>query len=299
VPVRFVPSFTAELAGAPTKSMLVSLTMSLSTFLGLADQPGRLDGHGSIAAGLARRIAADAARDQPAWTAWRCVVTDDVHGTVLGVTDPIRTPRHDPPPRLTRLVTAMEPVCVFPGCRRHAARGCEVDHRIPYDPTDPAGERGGGRTCSCNLQPLCKNHHQQKTAGALRVRAVTREEDPSVPAGTLEWTLPSGVTCRSHPHVAAPAPVTSTRAMADPDVNLDVTAAVRHLAEQQARWNTWRKEGLDGRHPDDRLPDSDGAGDAWQRSRHEASRARAEERARAEAERAGRRAIENEDLPPF
>ena len=84
VPVAVVPSFTAALAGAPTKSTLVSLTMPLTTFLGVADQPGRLDGHGPVAAGLARRIAADAAREQPAWTAWRCIVTDDVHGSVLG-----------------------------------------------------------------------------------------------------------------------------------------------------------------------------------------------------------------------
>ena len=112
---------------------------------------------------------ADAAREQPAWTAWRCIVTDDVHGSVLGVTDPIWTPRHDPPPRLTRLVTAMEPVCVFPGCRTPAPGRCDIDHRIPYthDPGDPAGERGGGRTCSCKLQALCRAHHQQKTAGAL------------------------------------------------------------------------------------------------------------------------------------
>ena len=119
VPVRFVPSFTAAHAGTPTKSTLVSLTMPLSTFLGVADQPGRLD-MGPVAAGLARRIAQDAAREQPAWTAWRCIVTDDTHGTVLGVTDPIWTPRHDPPPRLTRLVEAMKPVCVFPGCRQPA-----------------------------------------------------------------------------------------------------------------------------------------------------------------------------------
>ena len=92
VPVTVVPSFTAAHAGAPAKSTLVSLTMPLSTFLGLADQPGRLDGYGPVPAGLARRIAADAAREQPAFTAWRCIITDDVHGSVLGVTDPIWTP---------------------------------------------------------------------------------------------------------------------------------------------------------------------------------------------------------------
>jgi hypothetical protein len=279
VPVRHVPSFTAERAGAPTKSALVSLTMSLSTFLGLAGQPGRLDGHGPIAAGLARRIAQDAAKEQPTWTAWRCVITDDVHGTVLGITDPISTPRHDPPPRLSRLTTAMEPVCVFPGCRT-SARRCEIDHRIPYGRRHPEG--GSGRTCSCNLQPLCKTHHQQKTAGALHVRAVPPTDGPLAPLGTLEWTLPSGVTCRSHPYVAGPAPIRTTGAGADPDV----TAAVQHLADRQTRWDTWRDEHLGGRDPDDQLPDDDWAGDAWQRSRADAARARAEQRAHAEAEAA-------------
>ncbi|HYY09862.1 MAG TPA: DUF222 domain-containing protein, partial [Kineosporiaceae bacterium] len=190
VPVRYVSSFTAASAGPVAKGTLVSLTMPLSTFLGIADDPGRLDGHGPIAADLARRIAADAGRAVGAGITWRCVVTDDVHGTVLGVGDPVWTPRHDPPPRLRRLVETSAPICVFPGCRT-SARRCDVDHRIPYDPDDPDGERGGGRTCSCNLQPMCRTHHQQKTMGALRVRAVTG--DPAVPAGTLEWTLPSGV----------------------------------------------------------------------------------------------------------
>src|SRR4051794_11437491 len=213
--------------------------MPLSTFLGVADSPGRLDGYGPVPAGLARRIAADAAKEQPTFTAWRCIVTDDIHGSVLGVTDPIWTPRHDPPPRLTRLVEAMEPVCVFPGCRHPARpprgprraggwdrggvspggppppRRCALAHRTPSPPHAPAGQRGGenggGRTCSCELQPLCRAHHQQKTAGALRVRAIGRAEDPTAPAGTLEWTLPSGVTCRSHPHIAAPPPTPTPR----------------------------------------------------------------------------------------
>ncbi len=242
-----MPSFTAAFAGAPTKSTLVSLTMPLTTFLGLADQPGRLDGHGPVAAGLARRIAADAAREQPAFTAWRCIITDDTHGTVLGVTDPIWTPRHDPPPRLTRLVTAMEPVCVFPGCRQpaHPAGRCDLDHRIPYHPDDPAGQRGGGRTCSCNLQALCRTHHQQKTAGLLHVRAVSREEDPTTPAGTLEWTLPSGVTCRSHPHIADPGPIPTT----GPNAHPNVVAAITHLAAQRAHERA-RQAAHAAEHPD-------------------------------------------------
>jgi hypothetical protein len=315
VPVRFVASFTAAHAGAPTKSTLVSLTMPLSTFLGVGDQPGRLDGYGPIPAGLARRIATDAAKDTPTWTAWRCIVTDDVHGTVLGVTDPIWTPRHDPPPRLKRLVTAMEPVCVFPGCRLQARR-CDLDHRIPYDPDDPAGERGGGRTCSCNMQALCRTHHQQKTAGLLKVRAVTRAEDPSVPLGTLEWTLPSGVTCRSHPYIAGPAPIRTDGPGALPEV----AAATRHQADQRARRQAWLAANPDLRDPDNDDPDNDErrvadtatperdwAEQAWRHSREQAAQARADQAAD-DAEEAERKAREadgstddevDDDEPPF
>jgi hypothetical protein len=270
--------------------------MPLTTFLGLGDQPGRLDGYGPVAAALARRIAADAAREQPAWTAWRCIVTDDTHGTVLGVTDPIWTPRHDPAPRLARLVTSMEPVCVFPGCRQpaHVTRCCDLDHRIPYHPNDPTGERGGGRTCSCNLQALCRAHHRQKTAGALKVRAIGRDEDPAAPAGTLEWTLPSGVTCRSHPHTADPGPIPTTGPAAHPAV----TAATAHLTAQHAREEAWQDAlqagNPDRRNLDDELAATDWAGDAWRRSRHEAAQARAERAAR-EAERAA----EANKPPPF
>jgi hypothetical protein len=298
VPVVVVPSFTAAFAGAATKSTLVSLTMPLTTFLGLADQPGRLDGYGPVPAGLARRIAADAAAQQPGWTAWRCVVTDDVHGSVLGVTDPIWTPRHDPPERLARLVTAMEPVCVFPGCRQpaHTARCCDIDHRIPYQPGDPTGQRGGGRTCSCNLQPLCRTHHRQKTAGALQVRAIGRREDPAAPAGTLEWTLPSGVTCRSHPHIADPGPLPTTgptaHPTAHPAVTAAVTAAAAHLAAEGARDQARDALYADTRNLDDEYAATDWAGHAWQRSRAEAARARAE-RAQREAERQA-----NANLPP-
>jgi hypothetical protein len=47
------------------RGMHVGLTMPLSTWLGLAEEPGLLDGYGPIAAALARQIAADAARDHP------------------------------------------------------------------------------------------------------------------------------------------------------------------------------------------------------------------------------------------
>ena len=79
---------------------------------------------------------------------------------------------------------------VADGCRRSrtAAGGrgrlpavadgwrCDDDHTIPYDQ--------GGRTCECNLHPLCRQHHQTKQAEGWHL-------DQPQP-GVLTWTTPSG-----------------------------------------------------------------------------------------------------------
>src|SRR6185312_2831818 len=162
----------------------VSLTIPLGTYLGLVDDPAQLDGYGPIPAGLARRLATDAAREHPATTTWRCVIVDDQHGTVLAITRPVSTPRHDPPPRLTDLIKTAEPTCCFPGCRIQARR-CDLYHRSPY--------RGGGATCSCNLQSLCRSHHEWKTRGLIDVRVLEPDEDSHAPPGTLEFTTRTGL----------------------------------------------------------------------------------------------------------
>ena len=76
--------------------------------------------------------------------------------------------------------------CGFPGCRRPAV-GCDDDHTVPYDK--------GGRTCECNLHPLCRRHHQAKQARGWRL-------DQPEP-GTLIWTLPSGRRVRRHPRAVS------------------------------------------------------------------------------------------------
>jgi hypothetical protein len=182
--------------GRPSRAQTqVSLTMPLATWLGLASQPGQLDGFGTVAAALARQIAADAARDAPSTTTWRCMVTDDEHGTVVGIGRPIVTPEHDAPLRVAALVRAAEGMCVFPGCSVPARR-CDLDHRRPFP---------DGATCSCNLQPLCRGHHRLKTTGQIRVRLVQPGEDENIPPGTLEWTTRAGRIYRSMPSRPVPA----------------------------------------------------------------------------------------------
>jgi hypothetical protein len=201
-----------ELAARP--ALAVSLVMGLSTWLGLAEDPAVLDRYGSISAALARQIARDAARDHPTTTTWRCVITDDAHATVLGVGDPLRTPRHDPPPRLARLVTAMHPRCTFPGCATQARR-CEIDHRVAYDHGDASA---CGPTCSCNLHPLCGAHHRLKTAGLIEPSPVS-SGDGTTRLGALVWRTATGHSYRYDP----PRP---TPARADPD-DVALAAAAR------------------------------------------------------------------------
>jgi hypothetical protein len=153
------------------RRLSVSLLMPLSTYLRLTQNPCALDGYGTIPADLARRIVSDSVRDHPETTTWRCVITSgrgDEHRTVLGVTRPLSTPKHDPPERLADLIRTALPRCVVPGCDMPAAR-CDLDHRIPYDHDDPAA---GGPTCSCNLQPLCRRDHRLKTTGLITVDAI-------------------------------------------------------------------------------------------------------------------------------
>ncbi len=80
-----------------------------------------------------------------------------------------------PPPSLQHLIRVRQQLCVFPGCGR-AARRCDLDHTIPF--------HLGGRTCECNLAPLCRKHHQTKQTPGWRL-------DQPQP-GTMAWTTPSG-----------------------------------------------------------------------------------------------------------
>jgi hypothetical protein len=55
--------------------------------------------------------------------------------------------RYRPSRRLQHLVRARNATCTAPGCGRRAA-SCDLDHTHP--------RHQGGRTCECNLAPLCK-----------------------------------------------------------------------------------------------------------------------------------------------
>jgi hypothetical protein len=85
------------------------------------------------------------------------------------------TPAYEPTPGLRHLVRIRHVTCTFPGCRRPAAQ-CDADHTLAYD--------RGGRTCLCNLAPLCRHHHQVKQARGWALQQAS--------PGVLTWTTPAG-----------------------------------------------------------------------------------------------------------
>lgn len=152
----------------------VNLTMPFSAWAGLSEGPGEVLGYGPADASTCRDLAA-----QPA-TRWCLTLPDrDGHAIAhacardspgpgppdarlaagwLGTLRPVRleagdctrqreTPGYRPPRSLRHLIEIRQRTCTHPGCRRPATR-CDEDHTIAYDQ--------GGRTCECNLAPLCE-----------------------------------------------------------------------------------------------------------------------------------------------
>jgi hypothetical protein len=199
--------------------------MSFQTWAGLRDDPAHLDGYGPLPAHVARMITAQMA----VTGTWRCAVLDDVHGTLVGLGRRVHLPEvqgYTPGARLAEYVRAAEPTCTFPGGCGTRAVLCDLDHTRPY----PAG-----RTCSCNLQPLCRRHHRLKTTGHYTVtpadpapgdtensnnsdhtgRRGTSQTAAShagggpagqVPPGSLRWTTRAGRTYLRPPTDLRPPP---------------------------------------------------------------------------------------------
>ncbi|MGE5293108.1 MAG: DUF222 domain-containing protein [Micromonosporaceae bacterium] len=82
-----------------------------------------------------------------------------------------------PPVSLRHLIEVRDLTCSFPGCRR-LARQCDLDHTVSYD--------RGGRTCECNLAPLCRFHHKIKQTQGWTLQ----QPQP----GVMRWVTPSGRT---------------------------------------------------------------------------------------------------------
>ncbi len=90
--------------------------------------------------------------------------------------------RYRPSRALRHRVRARNASCTAPGCGRRAA-GCDLDHTDPH--------HLGGRTCECNLAPLCRHHHRCKQAEGWWL------EQPE--PGVLVWHTPAGRTYTTTP----------------------------------------------------------------------------------------------------
>lgn len=180
----------------------VNLTIPLLTQLGLAAEPGTVAGFGPVDPALARELATAAAAHPVSRFCVTVTGTDGQaigHGCVPGrppdlspagtsgftvTVSPLAGPNCDhrhqeaayqPSRKLQHLIWARTPTCSAPGCPRPAAQ-CDLDHTVPYDQ--------GGRTCECDLAPLCRHHHRCKQARGWRL------EQPS--PGVMRWTTPAG-----------------------------------------------------------------------------------------------------------
>jgi hypothetical protein len=142
---------------------------------GSGDQPGR-GSRGTARTRSRDRPRAGSPPDQPGagssprtWTFTMTLLTSS------GCDHAWETPAYRPTPALRHLVDLRHVSCVFPGCRRPAAQ-CDADHTLAYD--------SGGRTCMCNLAPLCRHHHQTKQTRGWALQQAS--------PGVLTWTTPSG-----------------------------------------------------------------------------------------------------------
>lgn len=211
---------TPEFPGSPGGVMLagtINLTVPLRTWLGWSDTPGDVAGFGPLSGEDCRRLGHGLAGTPH--TRW-CLTVTDRHGYAVahgcarrgrelprplgggpgppagvagirlqwletgGCSHRRESASYRPPESLQHLIRVRQQRCAFPGCGRPACR-CDLDHTTPY--------HLGGRSCECNLAPLCRRHHQAKQAHGWWL------EQPR--PGVLTWTTPSGRGYTTHPTV--------------------------------------------------------------------------------------------------
>ena len=123
----------------------VTITVSLTTLLGLDQEVAEIAGHGFVAPAQARQMA------MAHGSVWRRLVVDPVTGAALDLS----TRRYRPTPAMADLLAARDGMCRGPGCTVPADR-CDLDHDTPW----PIGP-----TAIVNLSRKHRRHHNHKTRG--------------------------------------------------------------------------------------------------------------------------------------
>jgi hypothetical protein len=157
-PEGLVPQPAQAIKAMSRPGAELQIVISAESLTGAQDTPAFLTGYGALPAGAARDLAADAR--------WRRILTDKARTQLLEVAG--RT--YAPSKRLARYIRHRDARCCHPRCNRPAVR-CDLDHTINWP---------GGPTCPCNLTPLCRRHHNAKTAGRWRLTQPL--------PGLFEWT---------------------------------------------------------------------------------------------------------------
>lgn len=85
-------------------------------------------------------------------------------------------------PDMRKYEAARDETCRFPNCTCRVSK-CDLDHCVNY--------ADGGPTSPDNSGPLCRPHHNLKTAGLLHYRIYDN--------GVIHWVLPDGTTALSLP----------------------------------------------------------------------------------------------------
>jgi hypothetical protein len=164
--------------GAPGEPDAASLVGRVTVIMPAAadrsppDQPEPGEPGGTLSVVIAAILrAADRALAQAAQTA---AADQDAPG---GCAHTAVSESYRPPPRTREHITARDVTCRSRHCGQPAWRG-DLDHTIPW--------HKGGLTCTCNLGPLCRGHHQLKQHPGW---TLTQTEP-----GTFTWTTSAGRT---------------------------------------------------------------------------------------------------------
>jgi hypothetical protein len=106
---------------------------------------GHLDGLAHLIGDAAQAMRAAIAGKVDSWCRATCETSHankaDGHGH----------PGYRPPAAMQRLIQRRHATCAFPTCNRQSIN-CDLDHTVPFGK--------GGRTCKCNMAPLCRAHHR-------------------------------------------------------------------------------------------------------------------------------------------
>jgi hypothetical protein len=157
----------ASLSASPVtphrRPISINVTIDLPTLLGLAENPGQLNGYGAIPASVARELASDGN--------WKRFITEPQTGNLLD----FGRESYEPPQALKDFLIARDRTCRFPGCRRSASLS-DLDHAQSWEE--------GGSTSAENLGALCRRHHRLKTHDGW---SVTSNAD-----GSCTWVSPLG-----------------------------------------------------------------------------------------------------------